>query len=140
MRRTDETVFQEQKTMTERKELGNRGEYEAVLHLLNHGYHILARNWRAGHLELDIVAEYWGEIVFVEVKTRSNEDFMPAQFAVTPHQQRNLLAATRMFLADHGLQEQPYRFDLITVVGTERPFEITHYKRVFRKPENHWPF
>ena len=120
--------------------LGAAGEQYVYEYLITQGFIVRETNWRMGHLEVDIIAERNGTFHFVEVKTRSNEDFMPAQFAVTPHQQRNLLAATRMFLADHGLQEQPYRFDLITVVGTERPFEITHYKRVFRKPENHWSF
>ena len=56
--------------MAAHNELGAQGEYEALLYLTKQGYTLLAHNWRVGHLELDIVAEQWGEIVFVEVKTQ----------------------------------------------------------------------
>ena len=56
--------------MADHNELGREGEDEALLYLTQKGYTLLARNWRIGHLEIDIVAEWFGEIVFVEVKTR----------------------------------------------------------------------
>ena len=56
--------------MADHNELGREGEDEALLYLTQKGYTLLARNWRSGHLEIDIVAEWFGEIVFVEVKPR----------------------------------------------------------------------
>lgn len=71
--------------MADHNELGREGEDEALLYLTQKGYTLLARNWRIGHLEIDIVAEWFGEIVFVEVKTRRDEHFAPAAEAVTLH-------------------------------------------------------
>ena len=51
-------------------DLGKNGEEAAALFLTEKGYHILHRNWRSGKKELDIVAEYQGELVIIEVKTR----------------------------------------------------------------------
>ena len=110
---------------------GQKGENAAFEALLAKGYLIRDRNWRSGHLELDLVAEYWGEIVFVEVKTRRDEQFLPAREAVSPRQVQNLHLAARDYLAQHGLLAQPYRFDLITVVGAAAPYRIDHYPAAF---------
>ena len=56
---------------TKKRLIGDFGERMAARFLRRHGYRIVARNYRAGHLELDIVAKNRSEIVFVEVKTRS---------------------------------------------------------------------
>ena len=40
---------------TDRAAVGRRGEEEASRYLTRLGHRILARNWRGGHLELDIV-------------------------------------------------------------------------------------
>ena len=111
--------------------LGAQGEYEALLYLTKQGYTLLAHNWRVGHLELDIVAEQWGEIVFVEVKTRSSEDFAPAAEAVSLYNKRILIAAALAYLARNGLLERPYRYDIITVVGKAQPFKLTHLRNAY---------
>ena len=54
-------------------QLGALGEEVAAHYLSQLEYRLLERNWRTGHLEVDIIADYYGEIVFVEVKTRSYE-------------------------------------------------------------------
>lgn len=106
--------------------LGQIGEEEACRYLIRKGYSLLERNWRIGHLEVDIIAEWYGEIIFVEVKTRSNEDFTSALSAVDEEKLQNLRLAAGHYLHIKNL-DQPIRFDVITVVGTEKPFAITHY-------------
>ena len=107
--------------------LGKIGEEEACRYLIRKGYTLLERNWRVGHLELDIIAEWYGEIIFVEVKTRSNEDFAPAISAIDDEKFKNLRIAAGQYLRLNHL-DQPIRFDIITVVGTHKPFTITHYE------------
>ena len=114
------------KIMASHNLLGQIGEEEACRFLIRKGYTLLERNWRVGHLELDIIAECYGEIIFVEVKTRSNEDFAPAITAVDDEKIKNLRLAARHYL-DLNRLDQPIRFDIITVVGEQRPFTITHY-------------
>ena len=78
--------------MARHNELGLAGEEEACRYLMHRGYRLLDRNWRVGHLELDIVADYYGEIVFVEVKTRSSqkiEDFEEEQSGKTGEHSRS---------------------------------------------------
>lgn len=121
--------------MAEHNDLGQTGEHEALLYLMQKGYTLHDKNWHSGHLEIDIVAEWWGELVFVEVKTRRDEHFAPAAEAVTLHKKRNLIAAARAYLAEHSLLDSPYRYDIITVVGTEKPFRIQHLKNAYTENE-----
>ena len=106
--------------------LGQVGEEEACRFLMRKGYTLLERNWRYGHLELDIIAECYGALVFVEVKTRSYEPFLPALAAGDEEKLRHLRQAAAHYLHLHKL-DTPIRFDIITVVGAQRPFTITHH-------------
>lgn len=113
-------------------ELGRLGEEEATLYLARNHYTILDRNARIGHLEIDIIAERWGEVVFVEVKTRSDETFRPALEAVTPLKKARLSEAAVAYLQLHRLDCSPFRFDIITLVGSQPPFRLTHYEDAYR--------
>ena len=113
--------------MAEHNELGRIGEDEACYYLIHKGYHLRDRNWRFGHLEIDIVAELFGEIIFVEVKSRSHNEMDEAYRAVTLSKKQNLLAAAREYMKQNRLDDAPCRFDIVTVVGRQVPFEITHY-------------
>lgn len=118
--------------MAQHNLLGKKGEEAACRYLANNDYRLLSRNWQAGHLELDIVADYFGELVFVEVKTRTNEDFATAESAVTLDKMDNLINAAKMYMTYYHL-DQPCRFDIITVVGSEGNFSIDHFKNAFTK-------
>lgn len=69
--------------MASKDVLGARGEQLAAAHLEAAGYDILDRNWRCRHGELDIVAAQAGELVFVEVKTRSGTGYGHPLEAIT---------------------------------------------------------
>ena len=79
--------------MAEHNLLGKAGEDAAVDYLERHDYVIRHRNWRKGHFELDIVAAKNGELIIVEVKTRSDTDFALPQDAVTPQKIRRTVIA-----------------------------------------------
>lgn len=111
--------------------LGQAGEEAACRYLVHKGYRLRHRNWRCGHLELDIVAEWLGEIVFVEVKTRSHEGLVAPRESVTHIKRRHLLDAAAAYLAHHRLDLVPFRFDVIEVVGTAPPFALRHMENAF---------
>lgn len=62
--------------------LGKAGEDAAMAYLERNGYTIRHRNWRKNRLELDIVAVKDEQLIVVEVKTRSNTDYVEPQDAV----------------------------------------------------------
>lgn len=116
--------------MAEHNQLGQRGEEEACRYLTRRDYRLLHRNWRCGHLEIDIVAEDFGELVFVEVKTRRDEIFAEAIEAVTPQKKKNIIRVARAYMACFRT-DQPFRYDIITVIGERPPFRITHTENAF---------
>lgn len=96
--------------------LGAQGEDLAAHWLQQQGYRIVARNWRAKQLELDIIARHGGTLVFVEVKTRSCGGLGSPVEAVGYKKQASLVRAARAYLAAHDLWQAPSRFDVITIV------------------------
>jgi len=109
--------------------IGKRGEDLAAAWLEQHGYTIIARNWRRPCGELDLIAELGGEVIGVEVKTRTGDAMGAPEEAVTPAKQRKLLLTLQTFLMEQGAEQRPYRIDVIAVrltpSGAHR--ETRHY-------------
>src|SRR5512138_983923 len=76
---------------------GLSAESRAAMLLVAKGFRIVARRWRSPVGEIDIVARRRRLLVFVEVKARDSAD--AAAEAVTPQQQRRLIAAAEAWLA-----------------------------------------
>lgn len=101
--------------MTDNIILGQKGEILAQQHLESLGFKILAKNWRTGRAEVDIIAQDGNIIVFVEVKTRSSDRFGPPEFFITPQQQRMLAGAASVYCEkiDHSGE---IRFDVVSII------------------------
>ena len=82
-----------------------------------HGCRILARNYRAGRHEIDLIAEEraTGTIVFAEVKTRTEGGYGRPMDAVDRNKQRFLRLAAQTWIQTHGMEERSARFDVIEV-------------------------
>ena len=63
--------------------IGKIGEKLAVKYLRKQGYKIITTNFYTNRGEIDIVAKDGVEFVFIEVKTRCNENFGKPAEAVT---------------------------------------------------------
>lgn len=125
--------------MSFHNDLGRLGEEAAAFYLMERDYHILERNWRLHPLEIDLIAEEFGEIVFVEVKTRRDDRLSDPEAAVDRHKQERISQAALAYLHRKRLTRSPFRFDIITLVGTSAPFNIEHFKNAFplRRPHGH---
>lgn len=116
--------------MAEHNDLGRDGEEAAARYLMFHDYSILDRNWRAGNLEIDIVAQKKGVLVFVEVKTQETDVFLEPEDRVGYEKRRRLVRAANAYIRFHDIDQQ-IRFDVISVVGHGRPFSIRHIENAF---------
>ncbi len=113
-----------------KKTLGNKGEELAVKYLKSKGLRILERNFRTTLGEIDIIAEEKGTIVFVEVKTRSDDSFgMPFE-AVGNRKRERIKRIALLYLKDSGM-ERPVRFDVISIEMRGRDRRIEHIKEAF---------
>ena len=122
---------------THKPTVGRKGEEEACSYLLRNGHRILARNWRGGHLELDIVTLHGSELHVVEVKSRTAPVMAGPERNVGPQKQRHLVAATNAFLHSEERRQLPADlevfFDIVSVTfyGTGRDFDIEYYPKAF---------
>ncbi len=102
-----------------RQTLGQRGEAFVADHLRRAGCAVLERNWRRAPLgELDIVARDGADVVFVEVRTRRGplaEAVEAALVSVGAAKRARLLALAQAYLTEHGLQDVPWRVDVVAV-------------------------
>ncbi|MCR5003451.1 MAG: YraN family protein [Bacteroidales bacterium] len=115
-----------------RSETGKKGEDAAAQYLEGQGHRILARNWRTGHLEIDIVSEDILGIHFVEVKTRTAPVPALPEENVTPAKQKKITAAAGRFLKTMktGWAKEIY-FDVIGVVIDGEQYTITYYPQAY---------
>lgn len=78
------------------------------------GWQILQRNYRCKVGEIDIIAEDGGQVVFIEVRARSNRRFASAAASVDRRKQQKLLRAASLYLRSAGSRQNfPCRFDVI---------------------------
>jgi putative endonuclease len=94
--------------------LGRRGEELAASLLLRDGYRILARNWRSGRYELDLVGIRDQEVAFVEVKTRRPGP-QPVEECVSPAQRRHIGRAAAAWMRANPGTGRTFRFDVVVI-------------------------
>lgn len=116
-------------------QLGKSGEEYATEYLISRGYIIRDVNWVSGKHELDIVAFHDDMMVVVEVKTRSNVDYAYPEEAVTEKKMRNIVRAADAYIRMFDI-DMDVRFDVISIVGKEPPFDIEHIEDAFLPPLN----
>lgn len=111
----------ERPSTDERQVRGRRAESMAAQYLQDHGYRILARNWRCRTGELDLIVTKEEQIVIVEVRSRSGYALaygFPSE-SITPRKIQKVRDTAAVYLLQTGKQTATVRFDVITVLFQE---------------------
>ena len=114
----------------ERTVLGRRGEDAALDFLLESGLKLVARNWRSGHKELDLVMEDGKFVRFIEVKTLAYPHAAEPFRSVGIRKQRKIICAARHFMGEHGMGKEAV-FDVVSVVFRDGRFGIEYFPDAF---------
>jgi len=112
----------------ERQKRGLAGEEKAIRYLQSRGWDVVAHRFRAGRVELDIVARRGALVAFVEVKVRRGEGFGSPLEAVTGAKRREMVKAARVWVDRCGRPSDIYRFDCIALTGNT----LEHVADAFR--------
>ena len=96
--------------------IGQAGEQMACDFLETQGHQILDRNWRTGHLELDIISEAADGVHFVEVKARTAPVTTTVMDQVNVVKQKRISAAAGQYLNKKHLEGKEVFFDVVSVL------------------------
>lgn len=96
--------------------LGRRGESIAAEFLIQAGWTVVARNFRFGHKEIDLVVRRGRTVAFVEVKARSGTEYGHPLAAITAAKRAEVQRVARAWIARFGRIGDVYRFDAIGIV------------------------
>lgn len=99
----------------QRRELGDRGERFAACFLEAKGFEILERNYRCQVGEVDLVAQEGECLVFVEVRSRSSDDFGTPEESITQQKRRRLAQVAECYVAERGSSLPAWRIDVVAV-------------------------
>lgn len=116
--------------MYNNQEIGKLGENLATKYLQKSGYTIIDRNFRCKQGEIDIIAKYKQEIIFIEVKTRTNLNYGNPAEAVTQIKQKHIERATEYYIYRNNLYKSFIRIDIIEVYIKKDKYRINHIKQI----------
>ena len=111
---------------------GKWGEELVCGYIHEMGMRVLARNYRFGREEIDIIAGRYGEICFIEVKTRSGCAFGYPCEAVDGRKQVKIRAAASVFLKmRRELSSLQPRLDVIEIISRDGRAFARHLEDAF---------
>ena len=112
-------------------ELGELGERLAERWVARRGWRVLARRFRVGHRDLDLVVRRGWTVAFVEVKTRYSAAFGGPVCAVGARKRRHLGRAAGVWIDRYGPSGVEYRFDVIGVLVGSGLIRVLHIQNAF---------
>jgi putative endonuclease len=112
---------------------GRRGERLAAEYFDSIGARLLERNFHVQYAEVDLIYEHEGDLVAVEVKTRSVLDLAAPEECVFPAQLRRIFRGLATYAQDNELDEMPFRIDVIAIVLAPdgEVLRLDHLKSVY---------
>ena len=119
--------------MAEHNDFGKNGELLAKAFLESAGYEILDENWTFGKAEVDLIAYLDKKIIFVEVKTRSCNNFGEPEDFVNAAKEQQMEIAADEYISLMSF-DGDIRFDIISILfDSDGKYNLQHIEDAF------WP-
>lgn len=110
-------------------EKGKLGEEIALKYIISKGGKVIEQNYRTKMGEVDIIAKLNGELVFVEVKSRSNINYGYPSESVNYKKKRKITNVAKYYILENSLENLSIRFDVIEIYFNEK--KINHIVNAF---------
>ncbi|MCX6795923.1 MAG: YraN family protein [Candidatus Falkowbacteria bacterium] len=116
-----------------KQKVGDFGEALAEKYLLTKGYQVIAKKVKTSYQEIDIVAKFKEKLVFVEVKTRTNNYSGLSEDSFSQRKLNNLKSAIKKYLMGKDIDYNTIRLDLIVINIDKRKkiANLQHFKDIF---------
>lgn len=102
-----------------KKITGEMGETIAINFLKKKGYKIRQRNFRCREGEIDIIAEYKKNLVFVEVRSKSSSDFGTPEESITFAKKEKVINTALTYLSSQQKAADSWQIDFIGIEFTQ---------------------
>ena len=112
-------------------EQGMRGQQAAEAFLLDKGWHIIEKNFRARTGEIDLIAKDGAYTVFVEVKSRRQLRYGYPRESVTGRKQARIKKTALCYISKKRITNQDFRFDVVEVLYDQGQEYISHIENAF---------
>ena len=123
-----------------KKEIGKIGEDIATKYLIKKKYQIIQKNFICRQGEIDIIAlnQTKKELVFIEVKTRTNNKYGNPSESVNESKQKHIYRSAEYFIYKNRLEKMQIRFDIIeiNINSLKNIYKINHIDNAFIKTKN----
>ena len=115
-----------------KQKIGKIGEEMAKRYLKKKGYKILEHNYYLRGGEIDLIAQKGEILVFVEVKTRTSNQFGAPEESINYFKQKRLNRAIRDYLFKKNIKHLNNQFDVISIVLDKQRKKalLKHFKNV----------
>lgn len=110
-------------------ELGRIGENIIADYITKLGYKVVERNFACNQGEIDIIAKDKEELVFIEVKTRTDISYGEASESVTNTKKRHLINSIKYYIYKQKLENQPIRIDVAEVYINKGKVKVNYIKQ-----------
>lgn len=100
------------------KSLGRWGEELALHWLIDQGLEILIKSYRTPHGEIDLIMKDRDQIVFIEVKTRTNTKLGFPEDAITIKKFGHIVDCASYYFQQNPDLSEDWRIDVIAIIGT----------------------
>ena len=110
-------------------ELGRIGENIIADYITKLGYKVVERNFACNQGEIDIIAKDKEELVFIEVKARTDISYGEASEAVTNTKKRHLINSIKYYIYKQKLENQPIRIDVAEVYINKGKVKVNYIKQ-----------
>ena len=97
------------------KEKGEFGEQVAAMMLEKQGYEILEKNFRCRLGEVDLICKNKDQIVFVEVKTRTQDQFGAPREAIGRDKMNKIRKVAALYMMSQKVTNYQVKFDVVEI-------------------------
>ncbi len=121
--------------MAKKQKIGFWGQKIAENYLIDNGYLIIDQNYRTPYGELDLIIRKNGEIVFVEVKTRTSNSFGYPEISITSKKKSHLIHSAEAYMQAQEEIIDNWRIDVVAIQGKpgENNIKIEWFENVICK-------
>ena len=112
---------------------GKTGEDLACKYLSQNNYSIIQRNFHCYQGEIDIICkdENKKQLVFIEVKTRTNSKYGTPADSVNYQKQSHIFKACQYYIYQKKINNVPIRIDVIEIYLYQDTYKINHIQQIF---------